>query len=87
MVRSVDANTLGSIACIASIDWGCAVQVMAAASIGSGGAYVATTGNLFPLKVNRIRLINEVCRTNFRCIPPDTSYTRDSVFSGYGDPS
>ncbi|KAG8748121.1 GABA-specific high-affinity permease [Ceratobasidium sp. 414] len=38
------ANTLGSIACIASIDWGCAVQVMAAATIGSGGNYVATTG-------------------------------------------
>ncbi|OCH88957.1 amino acid transporter [Obba rivulosa] len=29
------ANTIGSIASIASIDWGCAVQVMAAATIGS----------------------------------------------------
>ncbi|KZT05219.1 APC amino acid permease [Laetiporus sulphureus 93-53] len=29
------ANTIGSIASIASIDWGCAVQIMAAASIGS----------------------------------------------------
>ncbi|KAF7795154.1 hypothetical protein EIP86_006302 [Pleurotus ostreatoroseus] len=29
------ANTIGSIAAIASIDWGCAVQVMAAATIGS----------------------------------------------------
>ena len=31
-------------ACIASIDWGCAVQVTAAAAIGSGGNFVATTG-------------------------------------------
>ncbi|QRV89535.1 amino acid permease [Ceratobasidium sp. AG-Ba] len=44
---SLDANTLGSIACIASIDWGCAVQVMAAATIGSGGSYVATTGQTY----------------------------------------
>lgn len=41
------ANTLGSIACIASIDWGCAVQVTAAATIGSGGNYVATTGQTY----------------------------------------
>ncbi|KAG9118924.1 GABA-specific high-affinity permease [Ceratobasidium sp. 392] len=41
------ANTLGSIACIASIDWGCAVQVMAAATIGSSGNYVATTGQTY----------------------------------------
>ncbi|KAL1740224.1 amino acid/polyamine transporter I [Schizophyllum fasciatum] len=30
------ANTIGSVAAVASIDWGCAVQVMAAAGIGSG---------------------------------------------------
>ncbi|KIJ54372.1 hypothetical protein M422DRAFT_153794, partial [Sphaerobolus stellatus SS14] len=29
------ANTLGSVSSVASIDWGCAVQVMAAATIGS----------------------------------------------------
>ncbi|KAL1711996.1 amino acid permease-domain-containing protein [Schizophyllum commune] len=29
------ANTIGSVAAVASIDWGCAVQVMAAAGIGS----------------------------------------------------
>ncbi|KAF8606392.1 APC amino acid permease [Ceratobasidium sp. AG-I] len=45
------ANTLGSIACIASIDWGCAIQVMAAASIGSGGAYVATTGQTYAVYI------------------------------------
>lgn len=31
----LDANTVGSIASIASIDWGCAVQIMAAVTIGS----------------------------------------------------
>ncbi|KIK56176.1 hypothetical protein GYMLUDRAFT_174701 [Collybiopsis luxurians FD-317 M1] len=41
------ANTIGSIAAVASIDWGCAVQVMAAASIGSGGAFEATDGELY----------------------------------------
>ncbi|KAJ1307290.1 hypothetical protein OPQ81_001400 [Rhizoctonia solani] len=38
------ANTIGSIAGIASVDWGCAVQVMAATAIGSGGKFVGTTG-------------------------------------------
>ncbi|ELU40135.1 hypothetical protein AG1IA_05843 [Rhizoctonia solani AG-1 IA] len=41
---STDANTLGSIACIASIDWGCAIQVTAAVTIGTSGSFVATTG-------------------------------------------
>ncbi|KAG8762841.1 GABA-specific high-affinity permease, partial [Ceratobasidium sp. 423] len=41
------SNTLGSIACVASIDWGCAVQVAAAATIGSGGKFVATTGQTY----------------------------------------
>ncbi|KAJ3480908.1 hypothetical protein NLI96_g8016 [Meripilus lineatus] len=37
------SNTIGSIASIASIDWGCAVQVMAAASIGSDLDFEATS--------------------------------------------
>ncbi|KAF9556455.1 amino acid transporter [Agrocybe pediades] len=41
------ANTIGSIASVASIDWGCAVQVMAAASIGSNGAFEPTDAQLF----------------------------------------
>lgn len=43
---NIDANTLGSIACIASVNWGCAVQVTAAAAIGSGGNFTATIGKL-----------------------------------------
>ncbi|KAI1790578.1 APC amino acid permease [Ganoderma leucocontextum] len=41
------ANTIGSISAIASIDWGCAVQIMAAASIGSGQTYSATRAQTF----------------------------------------
>jgi len=42
------ANTIGSIASIASIDWGCAVQIMAAASIGSPNqSFSATAGQTY----------------------------------------
>ncbi|KDQ54539.1 hypothetical protein JAAARDRAFT_209261 [Jaapia argillacea MUCL 33604] len=41
------ANTIGSIASIASIDWGCAVQIMAAVSIGSDQKFVATSSQTF----------------------------------------
>ncbi|EIW76668.1 amino acid transporter [Coniophora puteana RWD-64-598 SS2] len=43
------ANTIGSIASVASIDWGCAVQVAAAASIGTGEAWVATDAETFAI--------------------------------------
>ncbi|KAF9480661.1 amino acid transporter [Pholiota conissans] len=43
------ANTVGSIASVASIDWGCAVQIMAAATIGSGGTFEPTSAQLFGL--------------------------------------
>lgn len=43
------ANTMGAIAGIASIDWGCSVQIMAAAAIGSDDAFVATTGQTYAL--------------------------------------
>jgi len=41
------ANTIGSIAAIASIDWGCAVQVMAAATIGSNSTFQPTSAQTF----------------------------------------
>ncbi|KAI8972562.1 APC amino acid permease [Trametes punicea] len=41
------ANTIGSVASVASIDWGCAVQITAAASIGSGQTYSATNAQRF----------------------------------------
>ena len=42
----LDANTIGSIACVASVDWGCAVQIMATVTIGSGGSYGPTSAQL-----------------------------------------
>ena len=39
-----DSNTVGNIASVASVDWGLAVQIMAAASIGSGLRFSATVG-------------------------------------------
>ena len=37
-----DSNTIGNITGVASVDWGLAVQIMAAASIGSGLKFTAT---------------------------------------------
>ncbi|OBZ74436.1 putative amino-acid permease C11D3.08c [Grifola frondosa] len=45
------ANTIGSIASVASIDWGCAVQIAAAATIGSGGTFAATNAQTFGIYV------------------------------------
>ncbi|KAH9896733.1 APC amino acid permease [Cubamyces lactineus] len=44
-------NSMGLIAGFASLDWGCAVQIMAAASIGSDGGFVPTTANTFAVFV------------------------------------
>ncbi|KAF5314690.1 hypothetical protein D9611_007004 [Ephemerocybe angulata] len=41
------ANTIGNIAAVASIDWGCAVQVMAAATIASEDSFSPTSAQLF----------------------------------------
>ncbi|KAK1215359.1 hypothetical protein PQX77_022043 [Marasmius sp. AFHP31] len=37
-----NANTIGSIAAVASIDWGCATQITAAVNIGTNGTFEAT---------------------------------------------
>ncbi|KAJ7141883.1 APC amino acid permease [Mycena crocata] len=41
------ANTIGSITSVASIDWAAAVQVMAAANIGSDGNFEATSAQTY----------------------------------------
>ncbi|KAF8892330.1 hypothetical protein CPB84DRAFT_1783722, partial [Gymnopilus junonius] len=41
------ANTVGDVASVASVDWGCAEQVMAATSFGSGLGFEATTAQTF----------------------------------------
>jgi amino acid transporter len=38
-----DSNTISNVASVASVDWGCAVQIMAAVSIGSNLSFQATT--------------------------------------------
>jgi len=48
------ANTIGNIAGIASINWGFAVQLTAAAAIGSNGAFIATTAQTFGIYVAAI---------------------------------
>lgn len=55
------ANTIGSIAAVASIDWGCAVQVAAAAKIGSSGAFDATNAQLFGIYAALIITHTVVC--------------------------
>jgi len=55
------ANTIGSIASVASIDWGCAVQIMAAASIGTDQAFSATSGETFAVYVAIVLTHAVVC--------------------------
>ncbi|KAJ6476235.1 amino acid/polyamine transporter I [Mycena sanguinolenta] len=45
------ANTIGSVSAVASIDWAAAVQVMAAANIGSDGDFVATSAQTYGVYV------------------------------------
>ncbi len=42
----LDANTIGSVAALASIDWGAAVQVMAAITISTNGDFEVTKARL-----------------------------------------
>ncbi|KAL0579387.1 hypothetical protein V5O48_002612 [Marasmius crinis-equi] len=55
------ANTIGSIASVASIDWGCAVQIIAAANIGSQGAFEATNAQTFGVYAGLIITHAVVC--------------------------
>ncbi|KAI0075968.1 APC amino acid permease [Panus rudis PR-1116 ss-1] len=41
------SNTIGNIAAVASVDWGCAVQLMAAVSIGSDMTFAPSTQQIF----------------------------------------
>ncbi|RPD65353.1 APC amino acid permease [Lentinus tigrinus ALCF2SS1-6] len=44
-----DSNSIGLIAGLAGVDWGCAVQVMAAVSISTDESFVPTTGQIYGL--------------------------------------
>ncbi|KIY51817.1 amino acid transporter [Fistulina hepatica ATCC 64428] len=54
------ANTIGSIASVASIDWGCAIQVMAAANIGNPD-FESTTAQTFAVYVAIVLTHAVVC--------------------------
>ncbi|KAF7320905.1 Gaba permease [Mycena chlorophos] len=55
------ANTVGSIASVASIDWAAAVQVMAAATIGSDGTFSATSAQTYGLYVGIVASHAFIC--------------------------
>ena len=46
MNNVADANTMGLTAGMASTEWGCAVQLLAAVSIGSNFTYTPTTAHI-----------------------------------------
>jgi hypothetical protein len=66
-VLYADANTVGTIAAIASIDWGAAIQIMAAAGIASNGSFSATNSQtlfvtpLFYLSLRSDLLTRVIC--------------------------
>jgi len=53
-----DNNTIGNIAAVASVDWGLALQIMAAASIGSGLKFTATVAQTLWVVVHHLILHN-----------------------------
>ncbi|PBK99470.1 amino acid transporter [Armillaria gallica] len=55
------SNSVGNIASVASVDWGCAVQIMAAASIGSDLSFTATTGQTYGLFVALLICHGTIC--------------------------
>ncbi|TFK37004.1 amino acid transporter [Crucibulum laeve] len=58
------SNTVGNIASVASVDWGCAVQIMAAASIGSGLEFQATVAQTFGVYVALLSCHAVICSLN-----------------------
>lgn len=52
-----DSNTIGSVASVASIDWGCAVQIMAAASIGTNESFSPTSAQTLFVSSFSFRLL------------------------------
>ncbi|KAH9021102.1 amino acid/polyamine transporter I [Lactarius deliciosus] len=55
------ANTIGSIAGIASVDWGAAIQIMAAAGIASHGSFTPTNSQTFGVYVGIVLSHAAIC--------------------------
>ncbi|KIJ35490.1 hypothetical protein M422DRAFT_180705, partial [Sphaerobolus stellatus SS14] len=58
------SNTIGILASVASVDWGCAVQIMVAASIGSNLNFVPTTRQTFAVFVGLLLCHTIICSLN-----------------------
>ncbi|KAF9561814.1 APC amino acid permease [Agrocybe pediades] len=58
------ANSVGNMAGLASIDWGCAVQIMAAASIGSGIKFQPTAGQTYAVYCALLLFHGAMCSTS-----------------------
>ena len=59
---STDSNTIGNMGGVASVDWGLAVQIMAAASIGSGLTFTPTVAQtLYVQSYSYARTLVTVC--------------------------
>ncbi|KAF8694665.1 hypothetical protein AX14_001959 [Amanita brunnescens Koide BX004] len=57
-------NTISNIAALASTDWGCAVQIMAAASISSGLTFQATSAQTFGVYCAILLAHGSICSLN-----------------------
>ncbi|KII84524.1 hypothetical protein PLICRDRAFT_117614 [Plicaturopsis crispa FD-325 SS-3] len=55
------SNTIGNLSAVASVDWGCAVQIMAAVSIGSGLSFAPTTAQTFGVYVALLVCHGSIC--------------------------
>ncbi|KAF9007210.1 amino acid/polyamine transporter I [Cyathus striatus] len=58
------SNTVGNIASVASVDWGCAVQIMAAVSIGSNLAFTPTTAQTYGVFCALLLTHGTICSLN-----------------------
>lgn len=84
-ICNVDCNTIGNISGVASIDWGCAVQITAAASIGSGLKFQATPAQTlsvsFAFFLDDILIISRFVQW---CILRYSSVSRSALYSQSG---
>ncbi|KAH9987652.1 amino acid/polyamine transporter I [Russula compacta] len=62
------ANTIGSIAAIASVDWGAALQIMAAAGIGTNGSFATSNSKTFGVYVAVVLSHAVVCSLGTRIL-------------------
>ncbi|KAG6901948.1 hypothetical protein C0995_006470 [Termitomyces sp. Mi166 len=76
LALSQNANTVGSIAAVSSINWGCALQVMAAIIIGSGGTFEPTSVQTFGVYVAIVLIHIVIC-----CLGTDVLARAQGVYT------